>query len=227
MIKRLTAAICLMARKEDKDLLDSIDAAIDAMNVETPNWRTELYNEYYGSPSKNNDFTAEEQEYPAALKGNGAVIRAVMNPEGTPYSWYDGEEAYGIAADIFAATADRLGLAYEIVPVSTVVVGQYSAEIIQSNMETGTEENVVRYFYTHPEVSGVILIVAVAALMFLALYLQSAKNNKKQKQISKQLAAALRWWASPAFLCCLVCSAKSRRRGFPPVHTQSLHLCCG
>ena len=25
MIKRLTAAICLMARKEDKDLLDSID----------------------------------------------------------------------------------------------------------------------------------------------------------------------------------------------------------
>lgn len=51
MIKRLTAAICLMARKEDKDLLDSIDAAIDAMNVETPNWRTELYNEYYGSPS--------------------------------------------------------------------------------------------------------------------------------------------------------------------------------
>lgn len=170
MIKRLTAAICLMARKEDKDLLDSIDAAIDAMNVETPNWRTELYNEYYSSPSKNNDFTAEEQEYPAALKSNGAVIRAVMNPEGTPYSWYDGEEAHGIAADIFAATADRFGLAYEIVPVATVVVGQYSAEIIQSNMETGTEENVVRYFYTHPEVSGVILIVAVAALMFLALY---------------------------------------------------------
>ena len=152
MIKRLTAAICLMARKEDKDLLDSIDAAIDAMNVETPNWRTELYNEYYGSPFKNNDFTAEEQEYPAALKSNGAVIRAVMNPEGTPYSWYDGEEAHGIAADIFAATADRFGLAYEIVPVATVVVGQYSAEIIQSNMETGTEENVVRYFYTHPEV---------------------------------------------------------------------------
>lgn len=52
MIKRLTAAICLMARKEDKDLLDSIDAVIDAMNVETPNWRTELYNEYYGSPPR-------------------------------------------------------------------------------------------------------------------------------------------------------------------------------
>lgn len=52
MIKRLIAAICLMARKEDKDLLDSIDAVIDAMNVETPNWRTELYNEYYSPPPR-------------------------------------------------------------------------------------------------------------------------------------------------------------------------------
>ena len=334
----------LMARKEDKALLDDIDAAIDAMNVETPNWRTELYNEYYGSPSKNDDFTAEEQEYLAVLQQNGAVIRAVMNPEGTPYSWYDDGEAHGIAADIFAAAADRLGLAYEIVPVATKeeydtllndgsidvwmdissyyedeegciykqtdpymstsvsllqradangavkkiailqdtisvrslaesrwpdaelviegslvqcmqdvlnnrvdgallktytaqeaaqqdsmnrlrsaivpgafvdlcmgvnaqdsylfynlwdktlteVADQYSAEIIQRNMEeSGTQENVIRYFYTHPEVSSVILIVAVAALMFLALYLQSAKNNKMQKQISLELEAAL------------------------------------
>ena len=333
----------LMARKEDKALLDAIDAAIDAMNVETPNWRTELYNEYYGSPSKNNDFTAEEQGYLDTLRQSGAIIRAVMNPEGTPYSWYEGDEAHGIAADIFIETANRLGLAYEIVPVSskeeydellasgsidvwmdmssycagddgyaykqtdpymstsvsllqradftgkakkiailqdtitvrslaesrwpdaelivedslaqcmqdvlnnrvdgallktytaqktaqqdsmnrlrsaivpgafvdlrmgvnsqdsylfynlwdktlTEIADQYSAEIVQRNMETDNEENVIRYFYTHPEVSGVILIVIVAALMFLALYIQTARNNEKQKQISQELAAAL------------------------------------
>ena len=333
----------LMARKEDKALLDSIDAAIDAMNVETPNWRTELYSEYYGSPSKNDEFTTEEQEYLASLQQSGAVIRAVMNPEGTPYSWYEGDVAHGIAADIFIETANRLGLGYEIVPVSTKeeydtllddgsvdvwmdissyyegdtgitykqtdpymntsvsmlqradssgkaakiailqdtvsvrslaeerwpdaelviedsleqcmqdvlnnrvdgallktytaqqvaqqdslnrlrsaivpgafvdlrmgvnaqdshlfytlwdktlteVANQYSAEIIQNNMEVDPNENVIRYFYTHPEVSGPMLIVCVAALMFLALYVQSAQNNKKQKQISKQLEIAL------------------------------------
>ena len=42
-----------------------------------------------------------------------------MDPDSNPYAWYEGETARGIAADIFKATADRLGLTYEIVPVST------------------------------------------------------------------------------------------------------------
>lgn len=39
----------IMTRKEDQALVDALDAAIDAMNIETPNWRTDLYNKYYGS----------------------------------------------------------------------------------------------------------------------------------------------------------------------------------
>ena len=37
----------IMARREDQDLIDQIDNAIDCMNRETPNWRAELYNNYY------------------------------------------------------------------------------------------------------------------------------------------------------------------------------------
>lgn len=333
----------LMMRKEDQALMDQIDAAIDAMNVETPNWRTELYNEYYGSPSKNNDFTEEEQDYLTQLQDSNVTIRGVMNPEGTPYSWFDEDGAHGIAADVFIETAKRLGLDYEIVPVSskeeyealltsgsadiwmdstssfsdesgvtykltdpyltttvsllqradtsgtpqkiavlqnniavhsvasahwpnaeiveensleqcmkdilsgrvdaallktysaqsiaqkdslnrlrstivpgntiqiqmgvnaqtsyqfynlwdktlTEVAAQYGAEIVQKNMDTGNEENVIRYWYTHPEISGFVLIVVIAAQLFFALYLQSIKNNRKQKQISDQLALAL------------------------------------
>lgn len=33
-----------MARKEDQELIDQLDSAIDHMNVDTPNWRTNLYN---------------------------------------------------------------------------------------------------------------------------------------------------------------------------------------
>ena len=333
----------LMARKEDQALLDSIDTAIDAMNVETPNWRTELYNEYYGSPSKNGEFTAEERAYLETLKENQTVLRAVMDPDGAPYSWYDESGAHGVAADLFAETAKRLGLDYEIVPVSskeeydaalssgtidvwmnalsdhqdedgcrykltdpyltttlsllrrsdstgkvqrvailqddrslrslaestwgnvelvvedsldqcvsdilgsrvdgallmtytaqqitqkdsfnrlradvvpgaslqlcmgvnaqdsylfyglwdktlTDVASQLSAEIVQTNLNTGTEETVIRYLYTHPELSSLVIIILVAALLFLALFVQSVKNTREQRKIARELAAAL------------------------------------
>ena len=334
----------LMARKEDQALMDEIDEAMDEMNVETPNWRTELYNEYYGSPSKNDDFTEEEKAYLASLKASGTVIRAVMNPDGVPYSWYEDGTAHGIAADIFTETARRLGLEAEIVPVSSkaeynellqsgevdvwmdmnsthtdenpfvykvtdpyltttvsllqrtdssstnvkaiailndsltarsiaedrwpdarVVVldslkecaqdvlsgkvdgallmtytaqqvrqddpfnrlranivpgasiqlhmgvnasasplfyglwdktlsevsAELSAEIVQNNVNIQGNDSIIRYFYTHPEVSGAVLILLFAALMFLALYLQSARNSRKHQQLSAELAQAL------------------------------------
>ena len=107
----------IMARKEDQALIDELDDAIDSMNVETPNWRTDLYNKYYGSVEVNTDYTAEEQEFLTQMQESGAVIRGVMNPDGNPYSWYEDGEAKGIAADLFRKTAERLGLDYEIVQV--------------------------------------------------------------------------------------------------------------
>ena len=109
----------LMARKEDQGLIDELDEAIDSMNVATPNWRTELYNRYYGSQDLNTDYTDEEAALLDELHADNAVIRAVMNPDNAPYSWYEDGEARGIAADLFRFTADRLGLAYDIIPVST------------------------------------------------------------------------------------------------------------
>jgi len=107
----------IMARKEDQSLIDKIDTAIDRMNVETPNWRTELYNKYYGEQEQNKELTSEEEALLEELKASGTVIKAVMDPDGGPYSWYEDGEARGIAADIFRATAEELGLDYEIVEV--------------------------------------------------------------------------------------------------------------
>lgn len=107
-----------MARKEDKALIDDIDYAIDCMNVETPNWRTELYIKYYGSVENNLELTENEQAYLSSLRESSEPVRAVMDPDADPYSWYENGEAHGIAADIFRAAADELGLNYEIVPVS-------------------------------------------------------------------------------------------------------------
>ena len=109
----------IMVRKEDKALVEQMDQAIDSMNVDTPTWRSDLYNKYYGAEKSNTDYTDEEQALLKKLQDNNTVIRAVMNPDANPYSWYENGEAYGIAADIFKATAKKLNLKYEIVPVST------------------------------------------------------------------------------------------------------------
>ena len=109
----------IMARKEDQKLIDQIDEAIDCMNRETPNWRSDLYNKYYGAQNQNTEFTEDEQALLKELTESGTVIRGVMNPDASPYSWYDKGVAHGIAADIFEATAKKLGLDYEIISVDT------------------------------------------------------------------------------------------------------------
>lgn len=109
----------MMARKSDQALIDRLDAAVDSMNVEKPNWRTELYNKYYGAVEDNRTLTQEEQALLHRLQESGEPIRAVMDPDADPYSWYEDGEAHGIAADIFKAVAQKLYLPYEIVPVST------------------------------------------------------------------------------------------------------------
>ena len=109
----------IIARKSDQALIDQVDAAMDALSVESPNWRTDLYNKYYGAADKNTDLSDSEQALLAQMRDNGTVIRAVADPDDNPYSWVDDGQAKGMAVDLFKATADRLGLKYEIVPVST------------------------------------------------------------------------------------------------------------
>ena len=109
----------LMARKEDQALVDQLDAAIDSMNIETPNWRTDLYNEYYGAQEANTELTDREQAMLKELQADGTVIHAVVNPDANPYSWYEDGAAYVIAVDLFQKTAEQLGLSCEILPATT------------------------------------------------------------------------------------------------------------
>ena len=145
----------IMARKEDAALIQQIDYAFDCMNVETPNWRTELYNEYYGSIENNRELTAQEQALREQLVAGGEVVKAVMNPDNRPYSWYEDGQAKGIAVDIFRATAAKLRLDYEIIPVSTKaefeqVLSSGQADVWIDMDGCCEEENLARYKMTAP-----------------------------------------------------------------------------
>ncbi len=108
----------IIARKEDQALIKSINAAIDQMSIENPNWRTELYNKYYGTQPLSTELTLREEAMLSQLRENSSVIVAVADPDGAPYSeFYDGSHS-GIVTELFAATAERLGLEYKFIPVT-------------------------------------------------------------------------------------------------------------
>ena len=107
-----------MARKENQDLINELDSAIDQMNIARPKWRMELYNKYYEAQLHNNELTETEQLYLQKLKDDGTKLLVVMNPDNPPYSWYEVGDGKGIIADIFVETANRLGLQYEFLPVA-------------------------------------------------------------------------------------------------------------
>lgn len=156
----------IMARKEDQALIDRLDDAIDSMNVETPNWRTEFYNKYYGSEENNRELTEAEQTLLKKMQDGGEPIRAVMNPDANPYLWYENGEACGIAADIFRATAEALELPYEIVPVASKE--EYEALVeagdvdIWMDMSGGDEDETgCRYRLTEPYLSTTVSVLRV------------------------------------------------------------------
>lgn len=155
----------IMARKEDRALIDRLDDAIDSMNVETPNWRTEFYNKYYGSEENNRELTEAEQTLLKKMQDGGEPIRAVMNPDANPYSWYENGEACGIAADIFRATAEALELPYEIVPVASKK--EYEALVeagdvdIWMDMSGDEDETGCRYRLTEPYLSTTVSVLRV------------------------------------------------------------------
>ena len=101
---------------------DEVDALVNSyIRIPEDERTVEEFGEtpYYIMARKEDQGLIDQLELLRQLQDSGEIIRGVMDPDSNPYAWYEGETARGIAADIFKATADRLGLTYEIVPVST------------------------------------------------------------------------------------------------------------
>lgn len=153
-----------MARKEDQALIDQLDEAIDEMNIETPNWRTDLYNLYYGSQDANTQLTADEQKLLQQMQKEHTIIRAVMNPDRNPYSWYESGKGSGIIADIFEETAKALGVDYEIIPVSSKkeyeeLLSSGDVDIWMDMDSYYEDENNYRYKITEPYLTTTVSVL--------------------------------------------------------------------
>lgn len=106
----------VMVRKDDTELLAEINRAVSQMDINLLDWRHDLWNKYYTADSNGEiAFTAEEKAYLSEMKKSGAVIRAIVEPDRAPYSYFENGEAKGIIPEIFSRLEKMTGLNFEIV----------------------------------------------------------------------------------------------------------------
>jgi len=109
----------VIVKNGNEELLDEINGGIAQLNVYSPDWRTSLYQKYYSDINSSViSYTIEERQYLESLKESKKVIKAAMNPELKPYSYFEDGVAKGIAPAAFQEIANRIGIEYEILPAS-------------------------------------------------------------------------------------------------------------
>ena len=102
-------------RKEDTELLDEINYAIEQMDINETNWRNDLYNKNYTDDSVSElSFTPREKKYIADVRAGKKTITAAAQPDRDPYSYVQDGELIGIIPDYFAHLMDMAGLPYTV-----------------------------------------------------------------------------------------------------------------
>ncbi|MDD3368766.1 MAG: transporter substrate-binding domain-containing protein [Lachnospiraceae bacterium] len=110
----------VIVRNEDTELMAEVNRAIDRLDQESSNWRSELFDKYYQADQGDNiSFLTDELEYIDDLKAQDYVLKVAVNPDRKSYSYYENGEIKGIIPRVFDEVARRIGLKYEIQVVKT------------------------------------------------------------------------------------------------------------
>ncbi len=104
-------------RKDDTELMNQFDYALETLSHSYPNWRSELYYRFYGNNSETIEFTEHEKEIIEKYTTGGHVIRVSSNVDKYPYSYNDNGVLKGILPDIFAELMKMNGMNYEFICV--------------------------------------------------------------------------------------------------------------
>ena len=103
----------LMTRKGNRELLSQMNKAIEQLDRDEPGWRTTLMYKYYGdSHGENSTLTDEEYSYLSLIQEENKVFKILVNPDRSPYSYFENGEAKGIIPSVFESTAKKLGISY-------------------------------------------------------------------------------------------------------------------
>ena len=105
-----------IVRKDDTELLDEINYAIEQMDINEGDWKNVLFYQYYGPVySSALSFTERETEYIRQVVAGEKTITVTAFGDMTPYSYTENGELKGILPDYFAAVMGLAGLPYETI----------------------------------------------------------------------------------------------------------------
>ncbi len=105
-------------RKDQRELMDRINGAINEMDLHDPNWRETLHQIYYSTDQNGSlILNAGERVYLEEHRASGTPLRLLINPERIPYCYFQDGQPQGILPSLFETLAQRLGLSYEYIPV--------------------------------------------------------------------------------------------------------------
>ncbi|MBD5145274.1 MAG: response regulator [Ruminococcus sp.] len=105
-----------IVRKDDTELLDEINYAIEQMDINEGDWKNVLFYKYYGPVySSALSFNERETEYIRQVVSGEKTITVTALGDRAPYSYTEDGELKGILPDYFAAVMELAGLPYEVV----------------------------------------------------------------------------------------------------------------
>lgn len=108
----------IIVRKEDTELLNTVNVALRRLEMNEPDWRLRLLEKYF--PTNKGSILnlhTEELIYLKNLKEMGNVFQVLVNPDRYPYSYIEDGEYKGIMIDVFAHMAGKAGFDYEYIMV--------------------------------------------------------------------------------------------------------------
>ena len=146
----------VIVRKEDKELLEEIDYAIEQMDINGGDWSNSLFFKYYGTVySSELVFTEREKAYIQDVLSGKKKITVTAIGDRAPYSYVENGELKGIMPDYFAKVMELSGLPYEIVVPEnradyyrTANTNGVDIVIDRRISDLTTEENLYRGFNT-------------------------------------------------------------------------------
>ncbi|MDE6055941.1 MAG: transporter substrate-binding domain-containing protein, partial [Lachnospiraceae bacterium] len=152
----MTENFYAIVRKEDTELLEEVNYAIEQMNIYGGDWENTLYYKYYG-PVQSSELVFNEREkayIQDVLAGNKKITVTAIGDR-SPYSYVEEGELKGIMPDYFAKIMELCGLPYEfVVPKDRAdyyrLANTNGVDIVidRRTSDLTTEENLYRGFNT-------------------------------------------------------------------------------
>lgn len=110
----------IIVKKGNTQLLNQVNSALNQLEVDDPQYQTELRNEYYSTKEGGQVYLSrEEQDFVDKCNDDGTVFTAVMNPDRQPATYVEDGRFNGYLYDIANEILSRTGVRVNfIVPES-------------------------------------------------------------------------------------------------------------